>query len=234
MKVNVKSNTPAFSLNRVDPEDIEDVLLKIQRSFDIRFEDEDLQGVKTFGQLCDAVVHKLKDKQHNGGCTTQHAFYKLRHAINASVDVDKDLVKPHTKLCDIFPRDTRLKVISEVEKEMGFEMNLLKPKGAVVFTFSLILGASVVGLFFFPVIAGVGALLAISGLLLAGKFGKEMPARTLGDLAEKISREHYRSCRRHAETINRSEVSEKIKELFVHELYLEPSVITRESRFNQI
>jgi len=231
LKVNFKNDNRAINLNNIDPHDIDQVLTKIQRSFDIRFEQEDLNHVKNFGNLCDAVVKKVKLK-HSDTCTTQHAFYTLRNAINLSVAADKELIKPQTKLCDIFPRDTRLQVIAEVEKEMGFKMNLLKPKGSIVFTFSLILGASLIGLLFFPIIGAIGAVLAIAGLFLAGKFGKEMPVKTLGDLAEKISQEHYRNCRRNASTVNRAEVAEKVKELFGHEVYLEPSVVTRNSRFN--
>lgn len=231
LKINLKNDNQAINLHNIDPEDIDDVLLKIQRSFDIRFEQEDLDHVKTFGNLCDAVVKKLKHRHSDNYCTTQHAFYMLRNAINVSVDVNKEFVKPQTKLNDIFPRDTRLQVIAEVENEMGFKMNLLKPKPAIVFIFSLILGASFIGFFFFPVIAGIGAVLAIAGLVLAGKFGKEMPVKTLGDLAEKISREHYRNCRRNANTVNRHEIAEKVKQLFTHELYLEPQVVRRGAKF---
>ncbi|MDB5086071.1 MAG: hypothetical protein JWR09_65 [Mucilaginibacter sp.] len=231
LKVNSKNNNPVFNLNNVDPEDMDDVLRKIQNSFDIRLVNEDLREVKTFGSLCDTIVEKVKHK-NGDGCTTQQAFYKLRNAINATITADKELIKPQTRLSDIFPRDTRLQVIAEIEKEMGFKMNLLKPKGSVVFAFSLILGVSIIGLFFYPAISGVGLIIAAAGLILAGKFGKEMPVKTLGDLAEKIAREHYRNCRRNASTVNRTEVNEKVKALFVHDLYLEPSVLTRDSKFN--
>lgn len=230
LKINFKNDNQAINLNNIDPADIDDVLLKIQRSFDIRFEQEDLDHVKNFGNLCDVVVKKLKLK-HSDACTTQHAFYMLRNAINHSVDVDKDLVKPQTKLCTIFPRDTRLQVIAEVESEMGFKMNLLKPKPSVVFTFSLLLGASLVGLYFSLLIGAIGVLLSITGLILADKFGKEMQVKTLGDLAEKISKEHYRNCRRNAQTVNRQEVAEKVKQLFGHELYLEPQVVRRGAKY---
>lgn len=220
----------AINLNKMRPDDIDDVLQKIQRSFDIRFEQEDLEHVKTFGQLCDAVVVKLKSK-HSDSCSTQHAFYMLRNAINLSVETDKELIKPQTKLCNIFPRDTRLQVIAEIEKEMGFKMNLLKPKTGIVFTFSLILGASMIAMFFYPAIGGLGIILAVGGLALAGKFGKEMHVKTLGDLAEKISKEHYRNCRRNAQTVNRTEVTEKIKQLFGRELSMQPSVVARDPRF---
>ncbi|MCR8560926.1 hypothetical protein KXD93_24930 [Mucilaginibacter sp. BJC16-A38] len=230
MKVNFKNDNRTINLNTIDPADITHMLTKIQHSFDIRFEQEDLNPIKNFSGLCDAVVKKMKLKNADA-CSTQHAFYILRNAINLSVPADKELIKPQTKLCDIFPRDTRLQVIAEIEKEMGFKMNLLKPKGSVVFIFSLILGASAIGLFFWPVFAAVGLILSVAGLVLAGKFGKEMQVKTLGDLAEKISREHYRNCRKNASTVNHNEVSEKVRELFIRELYLEPVVATRGAKY---
>lgn len=230
LKISFKNDNPVIDLKDIDPDDIGDVLLKIETSFNIRFEKEDLKHVKMFGQLCDVVQKKVK--QRNGeGCTTQHAFYMLRHAINNTVGIDKTLVKPQTKLCNIFPSDTRLQVIAEVEKELGFKMNLLKPKGIVIFTFSVLLGASLACLYFLPAVGGIGAVLAVAGLILAGKFGKEMPVKTIGDLAEKIAREHYLNCRRNAATVNRAEIADKVKELFVHELALEARVVNGNSRF---
>ncbi|MEN0056550.1 MAG: hypothetical protein AAGC65_22930 [Mucilaginibacter sp.] len=229
MKVN-SSNTQAFNLNNVDPEDIDDVLVKIERSFNISLEDTSRKDVKTFGKLCDIVVEKVK-QTNNDSCTTQQAFYKIRNAINSTVSPPKELVKPQTKLADIFPRETRLEVIAEIEKEMGFKINLLQPKQGVVGTFVFVLMASVVGFFYQPVMAVIGLVVAFAGLLLAGKFGKELKVKTLGDLAEKVAREHHIKCRRDAATINRAEIAQKIKELFSTSLYLEPSVLTRDAKF---
>jgi hypothetical protein len=53
------------------------------------------------------------------------------------------------------------------------------------------------------------------GLKLAGRFGKEMHVKTIGDLAEKIAREHYLKCRRDASTVNKNEVSEKLRQLII-------------------
>ena len=229
MKVN-SNNTQAFNLNNVDPEEMGDVLVKIERSFNIRLDDTSCKDVKTFGKLCDIVVEKVK-QTNNDSCTTQQAFYKIRNAINSTISPPKELIKPQTKLADIFPRDTRLQVIAEIEREMGFKINLLQPKQGIVGTFIFVLAASAVGFFYQPVMAFIGALVAISGLMLAGKFGKELKVKTLGDLAEKVAREHYIKCRRDASTVNRNEVSQKIKELFTADLYLEPSVLTRDAKF---
>jgi acyl carrier protein len=225
------NNAQAINLNNVDPEDIGDVLVKIEKSFNIRLDDTETKDVKTFGKLCDIVVEKVKQTNHDS-CTTQQAFYKIRNAINSTISPPKELIKPQTKLADIFPRDTRLQVIAEIEKEMGFKINLLQPRQGIVGTFAFVLLASLSGFFFQqPVMALAGMLIATTGLMLAGKFGKELKVKTLGDLAEKVAREHYLKCRRDTATVNRAEISQKIKELFTAELYMEPSVLTRDAKF---
>jgi hypothetical protein len=229
LKVNLK-NTPVVNLSNIDPEDVGDVLLKIERSFNIRFTDEDLTHIKTFGALCDLVVDKVKQVQSDS-CTTQQAFYKLRNAINAKKPIEKCDLKPQSKLCELFPRDNRIEVVADLESEMGFHVNLLQPKRWIVYAFTGLLMAAI-ALSFFNNIAGfIIAGIAITGLILAGKLGKELKVKTLGDLAEKIAREHYLSCRRNASTVNRAEVAEKVKGLFADYLDVEPESLKKQARF---
>jgi hypothetical protein len=230
LKVSLKSSAPVYNLNNIDPEDIGDVLLKIERSFNIKFSDQDLKEVKTFGSLCDLVVNKVKQMQANS-CTTKQAFYKLRNAINTKNTVDRAELKPQTKLCELFPRDNRIEVVADIENEMGFHMNLLQPKQWIIWAFSLILLASVAIGFYNNIAGFILGGVAVAGLVLAGKFGKELKVKTLGDLSEKIAREHYLKCRRDASTVNRAEVVNKVKELFADYLHVEPSVLTKEARF---
>ena len=230
LKVNL-NNKQEFNLSSVDPDDLGDVLVKIEKSFNISFEDTSVRDVKTFGKLCDIVVEKVKHV-NNESCTTQQAFYKIRNAINSTTAAPRELVKPQTKLEDIFPRDNRIVVINEIEREMGFQLNLLEPKQGVIAAFAFILAASVAGFFFQPMMACFGLAIALSGLALAGKFGKELKVKTLGDLAEKVAKEHHLKCKRDASTVNRAEVAQKVKELFTSDLYLKSSVLTRDTRFN--
>ncbi|WP_374948534.1 hypothetical protein [Mucilaginibacter sp.] len=230
MKLNLKSNTNAINLNDFDAEDIGDILLKIEKYFHINFTDTDLKGIKTFGALCDLVVDKVK-QHHSDSCTTQQAFYKLRNAIDAKNTVDRSELKPQTKLCELFPRDNRIEVVADIETEMGFHMNLLQPKQWIVWAFGLLLLASVAVTFYSEIIGYIGGGVAIFGLVLAGKFGKELKVKTLGDLSEKIAREHHLKCRRDASTVNRAEVNQKIKELFADYLDVEPAALTKTARF---
>ncbi|MBK0380135.1 hypothetical protein [Mucilaginibacter segetis] len=227
MKVN-SDNKRSIDLDHVDPEDIGEVLIKIEQSFNINLEDTSLKEVKTFGKLCDVVIDKVK-KTNTDSCTTQQAFYKLRHAITESTGFDKERIKPQTRLSELFPRDSRIEAISGIEEEMGFQLNLLKPKQWVVTLFVLVIIGSIITLFYNLSIGLSGLLIGIVGLRLAGRFGKEMSVKTIGDLAEKISREHYLKCRRDASTINKNEVSQKIKQLFVKDLELNTSRIEKQS-----
>ncbi|MBB5397127.1 hypothetical protein [Mucilaginibacter sp. AK015] len=229
MKVNFK-NTPVGNLSNIDPEDVGDVLLKIERSFNIRFTDQDINKIKTFGALCDLVVEKVKIVQSDS-CTTQQAFYKLRSAINAKKPIEKCDLRPQTKLCELFPRDNRIEVVSDLEKEMGLHMNLLRPKPGIVWAFAIALILSITISFAYGLIGYIGTVISITGLVLAGKFGKELKVKTLGDLSEKIAREHYLKCRRDASTVNRAEIAEKIRELFADYLAVEPASLRKEAKF---
>jgi acyl carrier protein len=212
LKVN-SANDQEINLKSVGPEDMDDVLVKIEKSFNISLNDTSVNDVQNFGKLCDVVVEKVK--KTNDGCTTQRAFYKLRNAINASSGHDKDIIKPQTKLVDLFPRDSRIEAVAAIEEEMGFQISLLQPKQWIVNLFSMILVVSFVLAFYYLAIGIAGMVVAGIGLKLAGRFGKEMHVKTIGDLAEKIAREHYLKCRRDASTVNKNEVSEKLRQLIV-------------------
>ncbi|HTI60464.1 hypothetical protein [Mucilaginibacter sp.] len=210
-----------FNFKNADPEYLEGVLLKIQRSFNIEFDNEGLKNVKTFGGVCDLIVSKI-NQGHADHCTTQHSFYQLRNSISAITHIDKCSITPHTRLSKLFPRETRLQVITEIEQDLGFDTKLLKPKQWVITLFSLLLMASVAGLFYNWQIGVAGILASLAGLKLAGKFGKEIHLKTVGDMANKICRES-----RHACTINKNEVEQKVREILEKHLQLQPVVLQR-------
>jgi hypothetical protein len=222
-------NEKIYQLNSVDPDDISDVLVKIQRSFNITLDYEGLKNITTFGHLCDLVISKI-DLEHEESCTTQHAFYMLRNAIASANHINKCDISTHTKLCKLFPKEDRLEAIAKVEDELGFGIDLLKPKQWIVCIFALTLIAS--GVFcFYNLFAGMaGLLLSAIALKLAGKFGKEMHLKTVGDLACKISRESSSKVH-HNNAIDKNEVEQKLRELFVNDLELEPVMLTRRASF---
>ena len=210
---------------KIDPLDFCDALTKIENSFDIKLDNESLAEATTLGKLYDIISDKIK-LEHSDTCTTQHAFYLLRNAIAASKGVEKCNITPHTKLSKLFPRENRIGAIEEIESELGFKVNLLQPRKWIVNTFGILGFVSFIMLFQYWPIGAAGILVAVTGFKLAGKFGKEMHLKTVGDLANKISRESYLKARRD-NTVNRNEIEQKVIELFSNDINLEPAVLRR-------
>ena len=137
-----------FELRNVDSEDLEDVLVKIEKSFDFKFEETELKDVKTFGQLCDIITNKVQGNNIDD-CTTQQAFYKLRNAIASIFLVDKYNITPNTDLRLLFSKNLRRQKIRDLESNIGFEINILRPKHWISSTLALTIVTSFIGLFIF-------------------------------------------------------------------------------------
>jgi hypothetical protein len=206
-----------IDLKNIDPEDIEDVLIKVEDSFNIRFGIDELKYVETFGQLRDIILIKLA-LTDTGGCTTQQAFYKLRDAINAVTLYGK--ITPETLLADILPRGKRLSTVKRIENQLGFKLKLLQPPKFVTVLIAIGIFSSI-GYIFYNWIAGLsGILVFIGASILATKTGSEFRVQTVGQLASLITRESYYNSRRIANTFNRSEINQVLIDLFVTELDL--------------
>src|SRR5689334_8037117 len=132
-----------INFRNVDPLDICDVLTKIEKSFNIKLDNEGLEKANTLKGLRDLVIRKIDEET----CTTQQAFYRLRNAIASVNGINKCDISTHTRLCKLFPKEDRLEAISKIEEELGFRINLLKPKQWIVNIFTLTLIAS--GIFCF-------------------------------------------------------------------------------------
>ena len=134
-----------FKLSNVDSEDIEDVIIKIEKSFNIKFEVNELFEVKSFGEFSDAIIDKIQ-LQNIESCTTQQAFYKIRKAITETFHIEN--IKPETKLEEIFPRINRRKNIKKFEGNLGFKTDILEPKTIISTTLTLVTIVSLVYIFF--------------------------------------------------------------------------------------
>jgi acyl carrier protein len=215
-----------YKLENVDPLDIVDLVIKLETSFHLKFNDEELKNVETFGDFCDVVTNKLEETNTND-CTTQQAFYKIRKALP-----QKSPLTPSTQLSELFPRKTRRQQVKHFESILGFKTDILAPKGWIIPIFILTFLASLFICYF-------SLLLGLSGLIFSGiainithKLGKELNVATLGQLAEKLSREHYLDVRRNPSTINQTEITQNIKALFKEYLDLEDDALTRDARFS--
>ncbi|WP_126973239.1 hypothetical protein [Gynurincola endophyticus] len=219
-----------YELNDIDPDDISDLLIKIEKSFDIKFGHTELIYISTFGELCDHVINKIQ-LDHSDDCTSQQAFYKLREAIVSTLQIDKEIITTDFSLAHILPKKNRHSLTKKIEDELGFKLNILRPPYWVTVTLFILLLASFIGLFFIWKIGLTTLLFSIAALRFANKFGNELDLETVGQVAGKMTRENYLKSRRTPKSFNRKEIEKILTDLFSNDLYLDKNELTREAKF---
>ena len=219
-----------YQLCNIDTEDIENLLVKVENSFNIKFVTNELVHISTFGQLCDHIADKIQLTNSND-CTSQQAFYKLRKAILSTLLLDKEIVSTDFLLKDLLPRQSRRLRIRNLEKFLGFKLNLLRPPHWITRILIIILLISFFALFFNLRIAFLGLAFSICGLWFANKIGNELDLETVGQVAEKVASENYLKSRRNPNTFNKKEVEKVITHLFSTELDIDKINLTRDAKF---
>jgi len=219
-----------YELKNIDSEDIEHLLVKVEGSFDIKFVGDELVHIKTFGELCDHITNKIQ-LDNSDNCTSQQAFYKLRESISSTFQIDNITISTDFSLTELLPRQSRRSRTKKLEKHLGFKLNILRPPHWVTETLAILLLASLVGLFFNWQIGLLGLAFSSSGLCFTKKIGNELDLQTVGQVAEKMTRENYLKSRRNPKTFNKSEIEKVLTDWFSNDLDLDKSKLTREAKF---
>lgn len=217
-------------LENVDPEDIEDLLKKAEKSFDITFKPNELAYVTTFGQLSDHIINKIKLEEADG-CTSQQAFYKLQDALSEVLCLEKKSVTPKLLLKELLPPSHRKRIIKELEFKLGFRLNILSPPIWIILTMFLTFVISGFLFFWDWRVAVSGLVISIVGFILSNKLGRELGLNTVGELAEKMSWENYLKSRRKSSTVNKKELEKLLTSWFKSDLVLDK--LDRESAINR-
>ncbi len=228
---NVTSNAMTdHKVENIDSEDAGDLLVKIEKSFDIKFGDTELMHIKTLGELCDHIINKIQ-VDNSDDCTTQQAFYKLRDAITTLFSVDNKTITTEFPLDNFLPRQKRKEQIKDLENYLNVHLNILRPPHWVTNTLLILLLVSIVGLFFKWQYGLLGLGISFSGLWFSNKIGNELDVQTVGQLAEKMTRENYVKSRRNPKTVNKNEIEKLLTEWFIDDLGLDKGKLTREAKF---
>lgn len=212
----------------IDPDELDDVLTKIEQSYAITFTTNELREVDTFGQLCEAITEKIQ-RADVADCTSQQAFYQLRQSLISVLQVDRQTIRPTTELAVLFPKNTRRANLQSVEKQLGFGLNVLTPSLFVVIPAIVLFVASLFALFVNSLLGAAGLALALGTSTIAHKLARQFTVETVGDLAEKLAREHYTKVRRDASTVNKRELVDQIKQLFCADLGFVPEQLKPDS-----
>jgi len=219
-----------YKLKNIDPDDINDLLVKIENSFDIKFNDTELKHISTFGELCDHIANKFQLENFDD-CTSQQAFYKLRDVISSTLQINKKIITTNLSLADILPRQSRRSQTRKLEEQLGFKLNILRPPHWVITILLILLLASFIGFFFNWQIGFSGLLLSIAGFWFANKLRNELDLQTVGQVAKKMTRENYLKSRQNPKTFNKKEIEKVLTDWFSTEFGLDKSKLTRDAKF---
>jgi hypothetical protein len=220
-----------LKLDEYETEDISDVLVKLEKSFAIKFPKDAFMSVKTFGELCDIIESNIKfDNKED--CTKQQAFYKIRTAICETQNIDKSLISLETKLADVFLRRNRRRQVKRFQKHLGIDLEFLTYPDWLLITFIVGIFCSLIAFFFDWKVAVAGMAFFIIALKVADKLGKDLKFDTVKELTEKAATEHYVHIRRSNSTVNRQEILDTIKEAFSAGLAIDKEQLTRDAKFS--
>ena len=219
-----------IKLSDYEGEDIFAVVVKLEKSFAIKFDKDAFNTVKTFGDLCDIIESCIK-YDNKEDCTKQQAFYKIQAAISEIQLIDKRLIPLDTKLVDLFPRHNRRRQVKIFQRQLGINLKFLTYPGWLALTLIVGLLASFIAFFFDWKIAVSGIAFFALALNVADKLGKDLDCDTVKDLTEKAATEYYIDVRRSKLTVNRNEILDTIKNAFAAGLAIDKAQLTREVKF---
>lgn len=220
-----------IKLDEYESEDIFDIVVKLEKSFAIKFDKDAFLNVKTFGDLSDVVESYIK-YDNKEDCTKQQAFYKIRTAISETQLVDKKIINLDTKLVDLFPRQNRRRQVKMFQRQLGVNLKFLTYPGWLALTLIIGVLASFIAFFFDWKIAITGIAFFAIAFTVADKLGKDLAIETVKELTEKAAAEHYVDMRSSKLTVNRNEILETIKEAFNTGLAIDKEQLTRDAKFS--
>jgi hypothetical protein len=206
-------------LKDIELQDVEDTLGYLVKTFELNLEPNAFLKAKTFGDICQVFQNNIP--YHNEeSCTTQQAFYKIRNAIILSQKIDKDKIRPNTQINQIFPKSGRRKKIKDFQHALALPIDILSMKFWLALFIVGGFAISFIAFFFNWKLAIIGISTFIIFNWVAIKLRREVMSISVGELAMKITRDHYMQVRRNPNTVNRNEIVKVIQCSFIYNLDL--------------
>jgi acyl carrier protein len=117
-----------------------ELVMDIEKKFDIRIPDEEAEKITTVGKMYDVVWGHLQGK-HSDKCNAQILFYKLRKSAEDIFHFPRQQFLLNTIPEDIFPKENRCEVYKEVANNINLSLPglvLTKPWSIFLNSFGLV------------------------------------------------------------------------------------------------
>lgn len=98
-----------------------EILMKVEKTFDIRIPDQEAEKIITVGDFHNAVWKHLEGKYSNT-CKSQLLFYRLRQAVINTFKLSRQDLRLDTPVNDIFPLQNRRQVYASFAQTHGLQL----------------------------------------------------------------------------------------------------------------
>ncbi|MCG7280555.1 hypothetical protein MHJ94_04515 [Chryseobacterium taklimakanense] len=214
-------------LKDLDEQDIEFVFSAIEKSFLIKFEEEELKNVSNIDDVCDLVCEKV-NLQNTNVDIFEIAFDRVKKSFLNVLNIDEATIKSNTKLSEILPRKNRLRKTKLIEKDLKVKLHLLRGPAWVINLLTIITIIGFILLFVYSFWGISIIIFAILGFEFCKDYGKEFRYATFGDLVKKSVLYNYK---RYSEVSNANDVEKIVNGLFIDILGFDEKELNKESKF---
>jgi hypothetical protein len=154
--------------------DAVELVIEVEKTFDISILDADAEKIVTVGQLYDCVLSKLPAQQTQR-CLSAAAFYQFRSALTAQFGIDRASVRPSTLITSIVPETGRKSEWQRLGRQLDWYLpSLVRPawmsaglKGLILCWIVAVIAAAVwASEFFINAVPMQSAAALLGGILL--------------------------------------------------------------------
>lgn len=106
-----------------------ELVMEIEKAFDISIPDQEAEKIRTVGDLHNTVWSHLTER-HSSRCNSQILFYKLRKNLADNFGIEKQSFKTDTLLNTVFPQNDRRNRYTDFENALNLKLpglTLTKP-----------------------------------------------------------------------------------------------------------
>lgn len=191
------------------------LIAKVNQQLGVHVNPEDFKSASySASSLKDLIVQKTVDEL-NGEWTSDMAFHKLKSAISSVTNVSPSMLTDESSLEILFPKENRKELVSKVNKEMGIEMDILKPNGVLYAILLIIFFACIPFSFAFDwFIGGIVMVVTATLIFILNKTGNSFRIKTLGHLADHLAWRNYLKQKKGFEPVAEGDIRSKVEAVF--------------------
>lgn len=226
-----------------------ELVMAVEESFQLKFEEETLSEITTVGDLYQLILKSLTQLNQLGhsnktGCLTSHTFYQLRKALINKSGIPRCQLFPKQKMVTLFPKPKRRTQWKAFAKELGLQLpelhrpiwfSSLLTYGVLSWLIGSVLGAVFDWLSIWQAGISIGLALGFAWFAywLSKPLANHFESETLGEITQIVLYQNLSKLRSSVDKKqwNEKEVWEIYQQIIVQELGVKPQEVVKSARF---